>query len=71
MIQYHGEILLNFLKPDKLNIFCINSLNYIYGKSTFRASVIIYYHMSIPSGIDLDHCSMHPTITEIEKTISV
>ena len=40
--------------------------------------MIIYYHMSIASGhmsiasgIDLDHWSMHPAITEIEKTISL
>ena len=36
-----------------------------------RAAVIIYYHMSIPSGIDLDHCSMHPAITKIENNISL
>ena len=36
-----------------------------------RAAMIIYYHMSIPSGIYLDGCSIHPTITEIEKTILV
>ena len=36
-----------------------------------RAAMIIYYYMSIPSGINLDLCWMHPEITEIEKTISV
>ena len=34
-----------------------------------RAAVIMYYPMSIPSGIDLDLCSTHPAISEIEKTI--
>ena len=36
-----------------------------------RAAMIIYYHVSIYSGIDLDHYYMHAIITEIEKTISV
>ena len=36
-----------------------------------RAALFIYYHMSITSKIDLDGCSMHPTITDIETTISV
>ena len=36
-----------------------------------RGPMIIYYHMLIPTEIDLDHYSSHPAITEIEKTISV
>ena len=32
-----------------------------------KASQVIFYQMSIPSGIDLDHCSTHPTITENKK----
>ena len=32
-----------------------------------RAAVIIYYRVSIPSGINLDHCSKHPAIRKIEK----
>ena len=39
----------------------------VYSSNENRAVVIIYYHMSIPSGIDLDRCSTHPAITEIEK----
>ena len=34
-----------------------------------KAAMIIYYYMSVPSRINLDHCSMHPAITEIKKTI--
>ena len=37
------------------------------GSKENRAVVIIYYHISIPSGINLDCCSMHPTIMEIDK----
>ena len=36
-----------------------------------RAAVIIYYNMSIPSGFDLDCCSMHPSIMDMEKNVSV
>ena len=32
-----------------------------------RAAIIIYYHVSIPYGIGLDHCYTHPAIMEIEK----
>ena len=32
-----------------------------------RAAVIIYCHMSIIYGVDLDRCSIHPAITKIEK----
>ena len=32
-----------------------------------RAAMINYYHVSIPSEIDLDRYSTHPTITDIEK----
>ena len=32
-----------------------------------RAPGIFYCHKSIPTGIDLDHCSTHPAIMKIEK----
>ena len=36
-----------------------------------KKTVIMYYHMSIPSGINLDCCSTHPTTMKIETTILV
>ena len=35
-----------------------------------RAAGIIYYRLSIPSGINLDCWSMHPAITKMEKNNS-
>ena len=48
----------SILYQHRLSTLCLNKN---------RAAIIIYYHVSVPLGIDLDHCSTHPAITEIEK----
>ena len=50
--------------PLYINISCL-----LLCSNKNRATIIIYYYVSIISGIDVDCCSTHPAITEIEKNI--
>ena len=51
----------SIIYQQQLSTLCLNE----------NKAAMIIYKLSIPCGIDLDHCSTHPEITEIDKTILV
>ena len=56
----------SFWPVEQASIICQHQLSSLCSNDN-RAAVIIYYHVEVPSGIDLDRWSTHPTIKEIEK----
>ena len=55
---------------SQLSLYCEYQLSTLCLNEN-RAAVIIYYPVSIPYGIYIDHSSTHPVVTETEETNSV
>ena len=49
--------------PVELAFIIFQDLLSTLGSNEDRAAAIIHHHVTIPSGIDLDHCTTHPEIT--------
>ena len=57
---------IQIVQLSKLPLYCEHQLSTLCSNEN-REALIVYSHLSIPSGINLDCCSTHPAITKIEK----